>query len=74
MAADPLTRSTADAVLKEFYLPGIRSILNNEVFLLSQVETNSEDIEGRRAVLAVDRKSTRLNSSHPSKSRMPSSA
>lgn len=54
MAADPLTRSTADAVLKEFYLPGIRSILNNEVFLLSQVESNSEDIEGRRAVLAIN--------------------
>jgi hypothetical protein len=49
-----LTRTTADAVLKEFYLPGIRSILNNEVFLLSQVETNSEDIEGRRAVLAIN--------------------
>lgn len=54
MAADPLTRSTADAVLKEFYLPGIRSILNSEVFLLSQVETNSEDIEGRRAVLSIN--------------------
>jgi hypothetical protein len=54
VAADPLTRSTADAVLKEFYLPGIRSILNSEVFLLSQVETNSEDIEGRRAVLAIN--------------------
>jgi len=52
--ADPLTRSTADAVLKEFYLPGIRSILNNELFLLSQVESNSEDIEGRRAVLAIN--------------------
>jgi hypothetical protein len=52
--ADPLTRSTADAVLKEFYLPGIRSILNNQVFLLSQVETNTEDIEGRRAVLAIN--------------------
>lgn len=49
----PLTRTTADAVLKEFYLPGIRDILNNTVFLLSQVETNSEDIEGRRAVLAI---------------------
>src|SRR3954471_796438 len=54
MAADPQIRSTADAVLKEFYLPGIRSILNFEVFLLSQVETNSEDIEGRRAVLAIN--------------------
>lgn len=54
MAADPLTRSTADAVLKEFYLPGIRSILNNQMFLLSQIETNSEDIEGRRAVLSIN--------------------
>jgi hypothetical protein len=54
VAADPLTRSTADAALKEFYLPGIRNILNNTVFLLSQVETNTEDIEGRRAVLSIN--------------------
>ena len=54
MAADPLTRSMADAALKEFYLPGIRSIMNSEVFLLSQVESNSEDIEGRRAVLSIN--------------------
>jgi hypothetical protein len=49
-----MTRTTADAVLKEFYLPGIRQILNNEVFLLSQVEVNSQDVEGRRAVLAIN--------------------
>jgi hypothetical protein len=49
----PLTRQTADSVLKEFYLPGIRNTLNYETFLLSQVETNSEDIEGRRAVLSI---------------------
>lgn len=48
------TRTTADAVLKEFYLPGIRNTLNNEVFLLSQVEQNTEDVEGRRAVLAIN--------------------
>jgi hypothetical protein len=48
-----MTRTTADAVLKEFYLPAIRNQLQNEVFLLSQVEPNSEDIEGRRAVLAL---------------------
>ena len=47
------TRTTADSVLKEFYLPGIRNQLNNEVFLLTQVQTNSEDIEGRRAVLSL---------------------
>jgi hypothetical protein len=49
----PLQRNTADAVLKEFYLPGIRNTLNSETFLLSQVEANSEDIEGRRAVLSI---------------------
>jgi hypothetical protein len=41
-------------VLKEFYLPGIRTIMNNELFLLSQVEQNTEDVEGRRAVLSVN--------------------
>jgi hypothetical protein len=50
----PLTRTTADSVLKEFYLPGIRKILNNTVFLLTQIESNSEDIEGRRAVLSIN--------------------
>jgi hypothetical protein len=50
----PLTRTTADSVLKEFYLPGIRKLLNNTVFLLTQIEANSEDIEGRRAVLSIN--------------------
>jgi hypothetical protein len=48
------TRTTADPVLKEFYLPLVRQILNSKVFLLTQVEQNSEDIEGRRAVLAIN--------------------
>ena len=51
---DGLNRSDADAVLKDFYLPGIRSVLNNEVFLLSQMETNYEDVEGRAAVLSIN--------------------
>ena len=50
----PLTRSSADAVLKEFYLPGIRNIMNNEIFLLSQVEQNTEDVEGRRAIISIN--------------------
>ncbi len=49
-----LTRTTADSVLKEFYLPGIRNTLNNTIFLLSQITPNSEDIEGRRAVLSIN--------------------
>lgn len=47
------TRSNADAVLKEFYIPGMRDQLNNYIFLLQQMERNSEDIEGRRAVLSL---------------------
>ena len=47
------TRSNADAVLKEFYISGMRDQLNNEVFLLTQMEMNTTDIEGRRAVLAL---------------------
>src|SRR5438445_11602811 len=47
-----LRPSTADAVLKEDYLPGVREQLNNNTFLAT-VEKNSEDITGRRAVLAL---------------------
>lgn len=49
-----LARSNADAVLKEFYIPGIQNQLNNEVFALTQFEMNTTDIEGRRAVLALN--------------------
>lgn len=48
----PTTLTTADKALKEFYLPGAREQLNNDIPLLTQVEKNSKDIEGRRAVLA----------------------
>ncbi len=49
-----LNRTDADAVLKDFYLPGVRSVLNNEVFLLSQMENNSEDVEGRAAIVSIN--------------------
>jgi hypothetical protein len=48
-----LTLSTADAALKEFYLPAMREQLNQTNALLMQVEKNSVDIEGRRAVLSL---------------------
>lgn len=48
------TTATASAVLKEFYLPAVRKVLNSEIFLLSQIEANSEDIEGKRAVLSIN--------------------
>lgn len=47
------TLTTADSALKEDYQPAIREQLNNKVFILSQIETNSKDIEGRRAVLSL---------------------
>lgn len=47
------TLTTVDAALKEFYLPAIRSQLNNEIMLLTQLEKNYKDVEGRRAVLSL---------------------
>lgn len=49
----PLTLTTADAALKEFYLPAAREQLNNEMMLLTQIQKNSKDVEGRRAVLSL---------------------
>jgi hypothetical protein len=50
------TLSNADAALKEWYLPGVRGQLNDDVPLLQQVERNTRDIEGRRAVLSLNTK------------------
>lgn len=51
MANQNLTN--ADAVLKEVYEGPARDQLNNTVALLAQLEKNTEDIEGRRAVLSI---------------------
>jgi hypothetical protein len=48
-----LNRTTADAALKEDYQPSIREQLNNEIMMLNQIESNSTDVEGRRAVLSL---------------------
>lgn len=48
-----LTYTTADSALKEDYMPAIREQINNAVMLLQQVEKNTTDIEGRRAVLSL---------------------
>jgi hypothetical protein len=48
-----LTLTTADSALKEDYQPAIREQLNNAVMFLQQIEKNSKDVEGRRAVLSL---------------------
>lgn len=45
--------ANADAALKEFYLPPIREQLNSKTMILEQVEKNSRDVEGRRAILSL---------------------
>ena len=47
-------RTDHDAVLKDFYLGGARTVLNNEIFLISQMEQNTQDVEGREAVLDIN--------------------
>lgn len=49
----PTTRSTMDALLKDYYLPGVRKTLNDECFLLTQIEAKSDRVEGRQVVVAV---------------------
>lgn len=46
------TRTNADSILKEFYLPGAQEQLNNDIPILTYAEKNTKDIEGRRAILA----------------------
>lgn len=48
-----LDTSTASAALKEDYEPVIREQLNNINVTLSQIEKNTEDVEGLEAVLSL---------------------
>ena len=47
------TISTISALLKDLYLPPVTEQLNNEVLLLSRLETRSQDFVGNQAVLPV---------------------
>lgn len=47
------TLTTADSILKEFYLPGVQEQLNNMHVLLKMVESSGRNVEGRRAVIAT---------------------
>jgi hypothetical protein len=48
-----LSLTNADAALKEFYLPAIRKQLNDTNKFLNQIDKNSKDVEGRRAILSL---------------------
>ena len=48
------TRTTFDAVLKEFYEGTIRDILNSKTFLLNRVKKDSKSWSGRRVVYPVN--------------------
>lgn len=47
------TRTTADAALKEDYQPAIREQINNDIWYLQQLETDTKNVEGKRAILSL---------------------
>jgi hypothetical protein len=47
------SKSTADAALQEDYQPLVRDQINNDCKILTYVEKNTRDIDGRRAVLSL---------------------
>jgi hypothetical protein len=47
------TKTTADATLQEDYQPLVREQINNDIPILTYVEKNTKDTDGRRAVLSL---------------------
>ena len=47
------TKTTADAILQEDYQPLVREQINNDIPILTYVEKNTKDTDGRRAVLSL---------------------
>ncbi len=43
-----------DAILKEFYIPAVRDLLNNKTILLRYIRKNTEDIQGKYAVVPLN--------------------
>ena len=48
-----LNFSAASAALKQDYQPAIREQINNSIMLLNQIETNTDDVEGKEAQLSL---------------------
>ena len=64
----------ANAALSPALVEAQRERIANASALLMQLESPLESVMAAAKIAHQDRKSTRLNSSHPSSSRMPSSA
>lgn len=47
------TKTTADAALKEDYQPLVREQINQDIPILTYMEKNTKDTDGRRAVLSL---------------------
>ena len=47
------TRTTADSALQEDYQPLVREQVNNDCKILTYIEKNTQDTDGRRAVLSL---------------------
>lgn len=47
------TKTTADSALQEDYQPLVREQINNDIKILTYVEKNTKDVNGRRAVLSL---------------------
>ena len=47
------TLSSVSDILKEYYLGPVAEQLNNEVFLVSRLESRSEDLVGKRAYIPL---------------------
>ena len=63
-----------DQILPEHVAPAIEALLRDADAALAQVCADDFPASSTRAMAVQDRKSTRLNSSHLTQSRMPSSA
>lgn len=48
------TLSPVNDIFKEFYLPGVRDILNSKRILTTYVRRNTEDVAGKEAVTALN--------------------
>lgn len=48
-----LDTTAADGILKEFYLPAVREQINNAIPFLTQINKNTEDVEGEEGILSL---------------------